>query len=130
MKTEIFESYTAFLNRPDKAVNGVSSGPVPKGSANVGCGNCTGCTDIPAGAKVAVFLKLYLYVCIPRINADGSQYIQLGCHLRTRAEWDANFWNNPLEFPDDGSLKSEARKLAYETACKWLDLNAKYAKND
>ena len=72
-----------------------------------------------------MFLKLYPYVCVPRINADGSQYIQLGCHLRTRAEWDANFWNNLLEFPDDGSLKSEARKLAYETACKWLDLNAK-----
>ena len=52
---------------------------------------------------------------------DGTQMIQLGCFLRTRQEWDANFWNNDKEFPNDGSERSEARLRAYKTACFFLD---------
>ena len=39
------------------------------------------------------------------------------------SEWENDFWNNNSEFPNDGSLKSEYRKLAYESCKKWLELN-------
>jgi hypothetical protein len=47
----------------------------------------------------------------------------MGCYLLKREEWEANFWNNVGEFPNDGSKKSEDRKMAFEFACRWLDSN-------
>jgi hypothetical protein len=73
----------------------------------------------------ACFPDLYRYTCSPRIHADGSQWIQMGCHLRTRAEWERDEWNNPEEFPNDGSAKSVARHNALLTAFRWLDEQAK-----
>jgi hypothetical protein len=45
----------------------------------------------------------------------------MGCYLRTRAEWDADFWNNPNEFLDHESKESQARLRAYKVACYFLD---------
>jgi len=60
----------------------------------------------------------------PRIHADGSQWIQMGCHLRTREDWERNPWNNPSEFPDNGSRKSQRRQFALKMAFLWLDENS------
>ncbi len=50
MKTEIFESYRSFLERPDKTVNGVSADFAAKNQhdedrGNKGCWNCSVCYD-------------------------------------------------------------------------------------
>jgi len=60
---------------------------------------------------------------MPIISEDNKHYVRLGCYTRLVSEWENDFWNNNSEFPNDGSLKSEYRKLAYETCKKWLELN-------
>ena len=52
MKTEIFNSYTEFLNRNDKNINGVdrkfseeNPNYLEDNSSNEGCWNCRGCRD-------------------------------------------------------------------------------------
>ena len=47
--------------------------------------------------------------------------IQLGCFLRSRQDWDKDFWNNNTEFPNNGSEDSNARLRAYKVACFFLD---------
>ena len=73
--------------------------------------------------KIAVFTGLYNYVSIPIIADDDREYIKLGCYTRLVSEWESDFWNNNSEFPNDGSVKSELRKMAYETCKKWLEIN-------
>jgi hypothetical protein len=73
--------------------------------------------------KVSVFTGLYDYVVIPFISDDNIHYVKMGCFTRKLSEWQADFWNNDSEFPNDGSLKSNLRLLAFETATKWLELN-------
>ena len=70
----------------------------------------------------AVFTGLYTYIVIPYITEDGEVRIKMGCHDRLLSEWDADFWNNKSEFPNDGSVKSECRFMAFETAKKWLQI--------
>jgi hypothetical protein len=48
----------------------------------------------------------------------------MGCYLHSRTEWESDFWNNADEFPNDGSEKSNNRKLAFDLACQWLDAKA------
>ena len=77
------------------------------------------------GVKIkyaAVFTGLYTYIVIPYITEENEYRVKMGCHDRTIKEWDENFWNNNNEFPNDNSLKSNQRVLAYETAKKWLQL--------
>jgi hypothetical protein len=50
----------------------------------------------------------------------------MGCYTRLLSEWENDFWNNPNEFPNDGSLKSNLRLFAFETAKRWFDLQEKY----
>ena len=71
----------------------------------------------------AVFTGLYLYVVIPYILETGEERVKMGCHDRSLAEWDESFWNNDDEFPNNGSLKSNLRLMAFETAKKWIELN-------
>ena len=71
--------------------------------------------------RLAVFV-IYKYQTWAVISGTGDQWVRMGCYFRTRKDWDADFWNNNSEFPNDGREPSELRKLAYETACKWLDL--------
>jgi uncharacterized protein YjbI with pentapeptide repeats len=73
--------------------------------------------------KAMVIHGLYKYLTMPIIAEDGKYYIKLGCHLRSVEEWENDFWNNNNEFPDDGSIKSHLRVLAFETAKKWLEIN-------
>jgi hypothetical protein len=71
----------------------------------------------------AVFTGVYQYVVIPYILEDGEQRVKMGCHDRSVAEWDVAFWNNNDEFPNNGSIKSNLRVIAYDTAKKWIELN-------
>lgn len=48
----------------------------------------------------------------------------MGCHWRSLAEWEADFWNNPKEFPNDGSAKSNMRLAAYNFAKEWIKNNS------
>ncbi len=73
--------------------------------------------------KAQIFTGLYKYLCIPIIDNKGNEYIKLGCFTRSLSEWESDFWNNDDEFPNDKSIDSELRKLAYETCKKWLKLN-------
>jgi len=71
----------------------------------------------------SVFTGVYQYVVIPYILEDGEQRVKMGCHDRSVSEWDADFWNNNDEFPNNGSIKSNLRVIAYDTAKKWIELN-------
>lgn len=77
------------------------------------------------GVKIktaAVFTGLYTYVVIPYTTETNEQRIKMGCYDRSLKEWEEDFWNNDNEFPNDGSLKSNQRLMAFETAKKWLSL--------
>ena len=69
-----------------------------------------------------VFAGLYDYIVIPYITEDGEKWIKMGCHNRILSDWESDFWNNPTEFPDDGSVKSNLRLMAFETAKKWFEI--------
>ena len=71
------------------------------------------------------FSGVYKYIAMPMIAEDGEQYVRLGCHIRKRTEWESDFWNNDNEFPDNGSLESMRRVMAFELCCKWLDAKVK-----
>jgi hypothetical protein len=49
----------------------------------------------------------------------------MGCFFRTLAEWENDFWNNPNEFPNDGSESSEMRLMAFNTAKAWHEIQDK-----
>jgi hypothetical protein len=77
------------------------------------------------GVKIktaVVFTGLYDYIVIPFISETGEKYVKMGCYTRLLSEWENDFWNNPNEFPNDGSMKSNLRLFAFETAKKWLEL--------
>ena len=73
--------------------------------------------------KAAVFTGLYKYICIPFISEDNKFYIKMGCYTRLVEDWEKDFWNNTNEFPNDNSLKSQYRVMAYEFCKQWLELN-------
>jgi hypothetical protein len=91
--------------------------------ANLSRANLSGANLSGAKIKIAtVFTGLYRHIVIPFISEDNKKYVKMGCFTRTVEEWDADFWNNPDEFPNDGSEKSKLRLFAYETARKWFDI--------
>jgi hypothetical protein len=53
---------------------------------------------------------------MPVIAEDGTEYIRMGCFFRKVSEWEADFWNNLNEFPNDGDIPSKLRWMAYQTA--------------
>lgn len=69
-----------------------------------------------------VFTGLYKYIVIPYITEDGIKRVKMGCHNRTLDEWNNDFWNNDNEFPNNDSLDSNLRVMAFETAKKWFEL--------
>ena len=78
------------------------------------------------GVKIkacAVFTGLYKYIAMPVIAEDGKEWIRLGCHFRTVADWAADFWNNSREFPNNGDTSSKERWMAYQTCLQWLDIH-------
>jgi hypothetical protein len=76
-------------------------------------------------SKMAVFSGLYLYTVLPFLTEDNQKIIKMGCFTRTLEEWEKDFWNNNGEFPNDGSVKSELRKSAFECAKRWIEINSK-----
>jgi hypothetical protein len=72
--------------------------------------------------KIRIFSGLYKYVVYAFISEDDEKYIRLGCYIRKLSEWENDFWNNPGEFPNDGSEKSNLRLFAFETAKKWFEI--------
>jgi len=85
------------------------------------------------GAKIKnaiIFTGLYAYIVIPYITEDNIKRLQLGCYDRTLTEWEENFSNNDLEFPNDGSTKSELRMMAFKTAKMWFDIIDKEDSNE
>jgi hypothetical protein len=76
------------------------------------------------GVKIktaAVFTGLYAYIVIPYITEQDEKRVKMGCHDRSLQEWEADFWNNPNEFPNNGSQKSQMRLMAFNTAKAWFD---------
>lgn len=69
-----------------------------------------------------VFTGLYDYLVIPYITEKGEKRIKMGCHDRLLEDWESNFWNNNMEFPNNNSVKSNLRVMAFETAKKWLEI--------
>lgn len=65
--------------------------------------------------------NLYQYNCFGYIDNSGILQIKMGCYQRSEHEWDADFWNNDSEFPNDGSENSEARLRAYKTIKFFFD---------
>ncbi len=77
------------------------------------------------GAKIktaTVFTGLYDYIVIPYITEEDVKRVKMGCYDRSLEEWESDFWNNNNEFPNDGSVKSNLRLMAFETAKKWLEI--------
>ncbi len=74
--------------------------------------------------KAAVLTGLYKYVVIPFISEKDEPYIVMGCYTRSLKEWKKDFWNNISEFPNDNSIDSKLRVMAFETAKKWLKINS------
>jgi len=72
--------------------------------------------------RAVIFTGLYKYIVIPFISEDGTKYIKMGCYTRKLSEWNKDFWNNPNEFMNDNSEKSNLRLLAFQTAKKWFKL--------
>ena len=70
-----------------------------------------------------VFSGLYRYTVFAIVAEDGTEWINLGCKLQKAEEWNANFWNNISEFPDDGSIKTRERQFALATAKAWLEMH-------
>jgi hypothetical protein len=70
--------------------------------------------------QAAVFTGLYTYTVISFVTEGGEHRIALGCYNRSVAEWEADFWNNLSEFPNDGSIKSRERLFAFNVAKQWL----------
>ena len=72
--------------------------------------------------NAVVFTGLYTYIVIPYITEEDEKRIKMGCYDRSLKEWEGDFWNNPNEFPNNGSQKSLMRLMAFETAKKWFDI--------
>ncbi len=78
--------------------------------------------------KATVITGLYKYMVMPIIAEDGTEWVGMGCYLRTVKDWDEAFWNNVSEFPNVKSYDSQLRLMAFKTAKTWLKLTAKTTK--
>ena len=65
---------------------------------------------------------LYEYTSGGIFSITGEKYIKLGCHTRLLEDWKKDFWNNPNEFPNAGSEKSQLRLAAFEYWVKWFEI--------
>jgi len=81
--------------------------------------------DLTGADKIktsAVFTGLYKYIVIPYFTESGDKRVKMGCYDRLLSEWESDFWNNDAEFPNNGSLDSELRVMAFEVAKKWFEI--------
>ena len=90
--------------------------------------NLTGAnlTEVDLGGKKItkgiVFTGLYKYIVIPYITEKHEKRVKMGCHDRSVTEWDADFWNNNREFPNNGDEDSKLRLMAFEAAKRWFEI--------
>ena len=73
--------------------------------------------------KAIILTGLYKYIVIPILAEDGQEYVTMGCYTRSVKEWQEDFWNNTSEFPNDNSIPSQLRKMAFDFAIKWIKIN-------
>ena len=71
--------------------------------------------------KYASLNGLYKYHVLAYITECGEVRIKMGCYDRLLTEWESDFWNNPVEFPNNGEETSELRLFAFETAKNWIN---------
>ena len=96
--------------------------------ANLECANLRGANLEGANLgiykiKKAISLTgLYTYHVLAYIAEENEKRIKMGCYDRSLSEWENDFWNNPDEFPNNGSEISKMRLLAFETAKKYLQI--------
>ena len=91
--------------------------------ANLSYANLSYANEVIKIKAAVVFSGLYQYMVMPVIAEDGIEYVCLGCHFRKVSEWEADFWNNLGEFPNDGDKPSKLRWMAYQSALHWLEIN-------
>lgn len=117
-----------FLNRKISIGSGASIGErasIGEGArigdwARIGSGASIG--EGASITKVNAMFAINLYKYAVGAYCSGNvEYIQLGCYMRTRKEWEDNFWNNEKEFPNDNSEASNQRLNAFKIACFFLD---------
>ena len=91
--------------------------------ANLSGANLSGASLSGNKIKTAiVFTGLYDYVVIPYITEENIKRVKMGCYDRSLEEWESDFWNNDNEFPNNGSVKSNLRLMAFETAKAWFKI--------
>ena len=91
--------------------------------ANISGANLSGANLSGNKIKTAVvFTGLYIYLVIPYITENGEKWVKMGCHNRKLTDWENDFWNNNDEFPNDNSVKSNLRLMAFNTAKAWFDI--------
>ena len=83
--------------------------------------------EVKLGDRVKISKhQIFTSNCLYKYTVAGyydknEQIIQMGCYTRKRKEWEEDFWNNPREFPNDNSDKSNERLLAFKIVCAWFD---------
>lgn len=87
------------------------------------CGNSFKCGNNFEPTNVIECPNHYKYIARGFHNLiDGKNYVQLGCYCRKVEDWENDFWNNPNEFQNDGSERSESRKRVYVRIKAFLEL--------
>jgi len=75
--------------------------------------------------------NLYNYGVEIAVSTDKTVIVKMGCKELTLQEWESNWFNNYIEFPDDGSAKTKHRIAAYNFAVNyariegWIDATGK-----
>ena len=105
-------------NLQDAYLRGANLGGADLQGANLGGANLGGKKIKTAN----VITGLYKYSVIPYFTECGDIRIKMGCCDRLLSEWESNFWNNNIEFPNDNSINSNLRLMAFETAKKWIEI--------
>jgi len=71
-------------------------------------------------AKMNIFSGLYKYKVVCATDLNSEKWVGLGCYFRKIKDWETDFWNNNIEFPDNGSIESRKRYFAYKVAKDWF----------
>ena len=69
--------------------------------------------------------NLYDYTVMAYFDKSGEKWLKMGCKLLKIKEWEADFWNNNNEFPNDGSEKSNNNYDAFLLAKAFFEIKSK-----
>ena len=71
-----------------------------------------------------IFPNYYKYIGRMYYEINSKKwFFQFGCFLRTADEWEADFWNNNNEFPNDDSEESNKRLKLFHLMKDIIKLN-------